>query len=169
MFHKSVDGFDAFNATLSSALTLCALEKDLHMVLFHPRYCIRDGASRSGAKSDAVAGAVNEKQNYGAVIYARRSPWGMIHLLRTSQVRAAQGVVPTGLIYWQNERTLQEVRSAQLEAMLKSATGSTVRRAHWSIAAAVQSLRLLTRSASIESSSSNSRLPTRRNRLKNSI
>jgi len=117
--HASADGFDAFSATLTSALTSFALEKELQLVFFHPRYCFRDGASRFGAESAVEAGAVNDEQDFGAANYARRSPWGMINLLRTPQVRAAQRVIPTGLVYRQNERTLQEVGSAQLEAMLQ--------------------------------------------------
>mmetsp|Transcript_9252 Transcript_9252/g.24439 ORF Transcript_9252/g.24439 Transcript_9252/m.24439 type:complete len:361 (-) Transcript_9252:368-1450(-) len=64
--HASADGFDAFSATLTFALTSFALEKELQLVFFHPRYCFCDGATRFGAESAAEAGAVNEEQEYDA-------------------------------------------------------------------------------------------------------
>jgi len=54
-----------------------------------------------------------------AANYARRSPWPMINLIRTKQVRAAQKGIPTGLVYQQNERTLNEIGAPQLERMLR--------------------------------------------------
>ena len=42
----------------------------------------------------------------------------MINILRTSQVRAAQKGVPTGLVYKQNEERLNEVGTSILENML---------------------------------------------------
>jgi len=43
----------------------------------------------------------------------------MINILRTSQVRAAQKGIPTGLVYQQNEKTLTRVGSKSLEKMLR--------------------------------------------------
>jgi len=43
----------------------------------------------------------------------------MINILRTSQVRAAQKGIPTGLVYQQNEKTLSRVGSKSLEKMLR--------------------------------------------------
>ena len=54
-----------------------------------------------------------------AANYARRSPWPMINLLRTQQVRAAQKGIPTGLVYQQNEKTLANIGVDKLETMLR--------------------------------------------------
>ena len=54
----------------------------------------------------------------GAANFARRSPWPMINILRTPQVRAAQKGVPTGQVYKQNEERLSEVGTTTLEVML---------------------------------------------------
>uniref|UniRef100_A0A7S0T487 Uncharacterized protein n=1 Tax=Erythrolobus madagascarensis TaxID=708628 RepID=A0A7S0T487_9RHOD len=119
LFHKSADAFDAFSATLTSALTSLTLEKDLQLVFFHPQYCFRDGASRFGSNDGGGESAETASSDTAAANYARRSPWGMINLLRTGQVRAAQRVIPTGLVYRQNETTLQEIGSGKLEQMLR--------------------------------------------------
>ena len=44
----------------------------------------------------------------------------MINILRTSQVRAAQRGIPTGLVYQQNERTLNSIGADKLESMLRT-------------------------------------------------
>lgn len=54
----------------------------------------------------------------GAANFARRSPWPMINILRTPQVRAAQKGVPTGIVYKQNEERLTEIGTNALEEML---------------------------------------------------
>jgi len=54
-----------------------------------------------------------------AANYARRSPWPMINILRTKQVRTAQKGIPTGLVYQQNEKTLSKIGAQQLESMLR--------------------------------------------------
>ena len=54
-----------------------------------------------------------------AANYARRSPWPMINILRTTQVRAAQKGIPTGLVYQQNEKTLTSIGTDSLERMLR--------------------------------------------------
>mmetsp|Transcript_4436 Transcript_4436/g.13460 ORF Transcript_4436/g.13460 Transcript_4436/m.13460 type:complete len:420 (+) Transcript_4436:237-1496(+) len=102
---ENADGFDAFSATLTSPLASLGVERDFQLVFFHPRYCFRDGAQRLGDDS--------------AANYARRSPWPMINILRTQQVRAAQRVIPTGLVYKQNEDVLKDVGSDTLENMLQ--------------------------------------------------
>eukprot|EP00188_Purpureofilum_apyrenoidigerum_P003844 Plantae.Rhodophyta-Purpureofilum_apyrenoidigerum.ctg4140.p1 GENE.Plantae.Rhodophyta-Purpureofilum_apyrenoidigerum.ctg4140~~Plantae.Rhodophyta-Purpureofilum_apyrenoidigerum.ctg4140.p1 ORF type:complete len:417 (-),score=57.77 Plantae.Rhodophyta-Purpureofilum_apyrenoidigerum.ctg4140:116-1366(-) len=99
------DGFDAFSSTLTLPLASLGVENDVQLVFFHPQYCFRDGAQRLGDDS--------------AANYARRSPWPMINILRTTQVRAAQKVIPTGLVYKQNEEALKEVGSDALEDMLQ--------------------------------------------------
>jgi hypothetical protein len=75
------------------------------LVFFHPDWTFRDGGERSGMGS--------------AANYARRSPWPMINILRTTQVRAAQKGIPTGLVYQQNEKTLSKVGANSLEKMLR--------------------------------------------------
>ena len=44
----------------------------------------------------------------------------MINILRTNQVRAAQKGIPTGLVYQQNEKTLNKIGSPELEQMLRN-------------------------------------------------
>jgi hypothetical protein len=75
------------------------------LVFFHPEWTFRDGGERSGE-----AAAAN---------YARRSPWPMINILRTNQVRRAQKGIPTGLVYQQNEKMLTGVGARSLEKMLR--------------------------------------------------
>ncbi len=43
----------------------------------------------------------------------------MINILRTKQVRAAQRGIPTGLVYQQNEKILDQVGTPSLEKMLR--------------------------------------------------
>ena len=82
------------------------IDKDLlQLVFFHPEWTFRDGRQRSGSAS--------------AANYARRSPWPMINILRTTQVRAAQKGIPTGLVYKQNEKTLSNVGVDTLETCLR--------------------------------------------------
>ena len=50
--------------------------------------------------------------------YARRSPWPMINILRSNQVKAAQKGIPTGLVYQQNDERLSKVGSEVLQVML---------------------------------------------------
>lgn len=102
----SPGGFDAFADTLNAALTQLRLEEQVQLVFFHPGYTFRDGKPRLGG-DDAAAN------------FARRSPFPMINLLRTPQVRQAQKGVPTGSVYTTNERNLAVVGSEQLQAMLE--------------------------------------------------
>jgi hypothetical protein len=88
------------------------LQDLLQLVFFHPDWTFRDGGERSGMGS--------------AANYARRSPWPMINILRTSQVRAAQKGIPTGLVYQQNEKTLSKVGTKSLESMLRQRDWSPI-------------------------------------------
>eukprot|EP01038_Epipyxis_sp_PR26KG_P005370 gene5370-7448_t len=99
--------FESFCECLSDALSpsSMALEKDIQLVFFHPKFQFRDGQARTGAEQ-------------GSPNFARRSPWPMINILRTNQVRAAQKGVPTGLVYKQNEERLSEIGTKTLEKML---------------------------------------------------
>jgi hypothetical protein len=54
-------------------------------------------------------------EEMGAANFARRSPWPMINILRTPQVRAAQKGIPTGQVYKQNEERLSAVGTSTLE------------------------------------------------------
>jgi len=101
----NVELFENFSNTLTQPLETLQLEDLLQLVFFHPEWTFRDGGERSG---DAMAAN-----------YARRSPWPMINILRTTQVRAAQRGIPTGLVYKQNEKTLNSIGSASLEKMLR--------------------------------------------------
>jgi hypothetical protein len=83
----NVELFESFTNTLTQPLVALGVEDLLQLVFFHPLWTFRDGGDRFGAG--------------GAANYARRSPWPMINILRTSQVRAAQKGIPTGLVYTQ--------------------------------------------------------------------
>lgn len=98
--------FESFTTTLTQPLTALGIEDLLQLVFFHPQWSFRDGGARASASGQAAN-------------YARRSPWPMINLLRTSQVRAAQKGIPTGLVYKQNEKTLSQVGVDELEIMLR--------------------------------------------------
>lgn len=63
---------DSLSDSLSSASL--ALEDEIQLVFFHPQYSFRDGHARAGVET-------------GAANFARRSPWPMINLLRTPQVK----------------------------------------------------------------------------------
>jgi len=80
------------------------LEAQLQLVFFHPEYSFRDGKQRLG--------------DDGAANFARRSPFPMINLLRTPQVRDAQKGLPTGSVYTTNERNLESVGAPTLQTML---------------------------------------------------
>ena len=101
----NVELFETFSNTLTQPLAALGVEDLLQLVFFHPHWSFRDGGARAGGGQ--------------AANYARRSPWPMINILRTKQVRAAQKGIPTGLVYKQNEKTLGSVGSHQLEKMLR--------------------------------------------------
>eukprot|EP00966_Prymnesium_polylepis_P245108 5669590-Prymnesium_polylepis.1 len=63
--------------TLNGALSSLKIERDTQLVFFHPEYMFRDGKQRNGVGAEGAAAN-----------YARRSPYPMINLLRTPQVRA---------------------------------------------------------------------------------
>lgn len=104
---NNIELFENFSLTLTNPLESLKLEDLTQLVFFHPRWTFRDaGANRAGGDSASAN-------------YARRSPWPMINLLRTKQVRAAQKGIPTGLVYTQNEKTLKSIGSKDLENMLQ--------------------------------------------------
>lgn len=98
-------GYDVLADTLNSGLTLLGFEKEVQLVFFHPEYTFRDGQDRMGEGA--------------AANYARRSPYPMINLLRTPQVRDAQKGIPTGAVYITNEKNLKIVGKEELENMLR--------------------------------------------------
>jgi hypothetical protein len=104
----SAGGFDAFADTLESALAGLGFESVMQLVFFHPEYTFRDGKQRMGEGDAAAAN------------FARRSPYPMINLLRTPQVRKAQKGIPTGSVYTTNERNLQHMGGSALSAMLEA-------------------------------------------------
>jgi hypothetical protein len=98
--------FETFTNTLTQPLTALGIEDLIQLVFFHPVWSFRDGNARTTVEGQAAN-------------YARRSPWPMINILRTSQVRAAQKGIPTGLVYKQNEKTLSTIGVDKLETMLR--------------------------------------------------
>ena len=104
-FMDNVELFETFCNSLTQPLTALKVEELLQLVFFHPHWSFRDGGDR------ATQGQ--------AANYARRSPWPMINILRTKQVRTAQRGIPTGLVYKQNEKTLNQISVDQLETMLR--------------------------------------------------
>ena len=109
----SPGGFDVFADTLNNALTQLQLEEEVQLVFFHPQYSFRDGKARLGVED-------------GAANYARRSPFPMINLLRTPQVRTAQKGVPTGSVYTTNERNLEVMGARALQHALERRDWSAV-------------------------------------------
>ena len=100
----SPGAYDMLADTLNEALTELRSEEYIQLVFFHPEYTFRDGKERMGAD--------------GAANFARRSPFPMINLLRTPQVRAAQKGLPTGSVYTTNEKNLDSVGARELQEML---------------------------------------------------
>lgn len=112
---ENLEEFETLGTTLAQALETTdglGFENDLQLVFFHPLHVFRDGRERTGADS--------------AANFARRSPYPMINILRTSQVREAQKGLPTALVYAQNEATLDEIGSGLLDSMLKQRDWSPV-------------------------------------------
>lgn len=101
----NVEIFEQFSTTLTQPLVALEVERQIQLVFFHPHWSFRDGGERGG--------------DGAAANYARRSPWPMINILRTNQVRAAQKGIPTGLVYKQNEKTLKGVGVEKLETCLR--------------------------------------------------
>lgn len=101
----NVELFEEFSNTLTGSLVALDVDDLIQLVFFHPHWSFRDGGARTGAGN--------------AANYARRSPWPMINILRTTQVRKAQRGIPTGLVYKQNEKTLGRVGANDLEVMLR--------------------------------------------------
>ena len=101
----NVEIFENFSTTLTQPLSALGIEDAIQLVFFHPHWVFRDGGERGGEGA--------------AANYARRSPWPMINILRTNQVRAAQRGIPTGLVYKQNEKTLSGIGVDKLETMLR--------------------------------------------------
>ncbi|VEU44675.1 unnamed protein product [Pseudo-nitzschia multistriata] len=101
----NVELFETWSTTLTQPLSALGIEESIQLVFFHPHWTFRDGGERGGEGA--------------AANYARRSPWPMINILRTNQVRAAQKGIPTGLVYKQNESTLSKIGVQKLETMLR--------------------------------------------------
>jgi len=101
----NVEIFESFSTTLTQPLSALGIENIIQLVFFHPHWVFRDGGERGGEGA--------------AANYARRSPWPMINILRTNQVRAAQRGIPTGLVYKQNESTLSNIGVEKLETLLR--------------------------------------------------
>jgi hypothetical protein len=102
----NVEIFESFSTTLTQPLSALGIEDAIQLVFFHPHWSFRDGGERGIGEGMAAN-------------YARRSPWPMINILRTNQVRAAQKGIPTGLVYKQNEKTLSGIGVEKLETMLR--------------------------------------------------
>jgi len=100
-----IETFESWSTTLTQPLAALGIEDLIQLVFFHPQWTFRDGGERGGEGA--------------AANYARRSPWPMINILRTHQVRAAQRGIPTGLVYKQNEKTLSGIGVEKLETMLR--------------------------------------------------
>lgn len=100
-----VELFEQWADTLTGTLEALEVEQLLQLIFFHPHWTFRDGGDRSGSGL--------------AANYARRSPWPMVNILRTKQVRTAQRGIPTGLVYQQNEKTLGRIGIETLEKMLR--------------------------------------------------
>eukprot|EP00752_Nemacystus_decipiens_P004817 g4384.t1 len=102
---SNAEAFEVIGQTLTQPLEALHLEDDIQLVFFHPQYAFRDGRDRIGSGD--------------AANFARRSPFPMINILRTNQVRLAQKSIPTGLVYKQNEEVLEDVGAADLQKMLE--------------------------------------------------
>jgi len=116
----NLEAFETLGGSLAQALQTgtesdaagLGMEDRIQLVFFHPDYVFRDGADRQGADAEAN--------------FARRSPFPMINVLRTPQVKAAQRGLPTGLVYEQNERTLKELGEPRLAQCLRDRDWSAV-------------------------------------------
>ncbi|KAL3816213.1 hypothetical protein ACHAXA_001269 [Cyclostephanos tholiformis] len=109
---SGVESFEQWADTLTGTLgdgnsSLDDLGDMIQLIFFHPDWTFRD-AGRDRIGEGGMAGN-----------YARRSPWPMVNILRTRQVRVAQRGIPTGLVYQQNEKTLSRIGTENLDRMLR--------------------------------------------------
>jgi len=88
---NTVELFEQWADTLTGTLEALDVENLLQLIFFHPNWMFRDGG-RDRSTDDGGGLAAH---------YARRSPWPMVNILRTKQVRVAQRGIPTGLVYQQ--------------------------------------------------------------------
>jgi hypothetical protein len=88
---NTVELFEQWADTLTGTLEALDVENLLQLIFFHPNWMFRDGG-RDRSTDDGGGMAAH---------YARRSPWPMVNILRTKQVRVAQRGIPTGLVYQQ--------------------------------------------------------------------
>ena len=91
---SGVESFEQWADTLTGTLgegesSVDGLGREIQLIFFHPDWTFRDGG-RDRLGAGGMAGN-----------YARRSPWPMVNILRTGQVRIAQRGIPTGLVYQQ--------------------------------------------------------------------
>ena len=106
-----VGSFYGFSKFLQRSLLLSADLSDsgggseFSLVFFHPEWILSDTPDGEG-QSDAAN-------------YARRSPYPMINLLRTQEVRKGQEALERGGIYEQNRKTLDAVGTQTLARMLE--------------------------------------------------
>ena len=79
---------------------------------------VHGGGEATGGEGDATG--TGEGGEGEAANFARRSPYPMINLLRTPQVRDAQKGIPTGAVYDVNERNMATVGTETLREMLQA-------------------------------------------------
>jgi Protein of unknown function (DUF1415) len=97
----------------SSLLSVHILNLNLPSLMYN----IGLTSSSPPMQCDAFQARTGEEM--GAANFARRSPWPMINILRTPQVRAAQKGIPTGQVYKQNEERLSAVGTSTLEVSVQ--------------------------------------------------
>lgn len=117
-----VKEFENFCECLDQALLPYVLnfEEPLQLVYFHPEYEFVDKDGQVYFIFDDDGQVVGLSSDFvNPVSYARRSPWPMINLLRTPQVKAVQKGVPEGKVFTRNANLLGEVGSPRLQEMLE--------------------------------------------------
>ena len=118
----NIKEFEDFCECLDHALLPYSLnfEEPLQLVYFHPDFEFVDKDGQVYFVFDADGQVIGLSSDFvNPVSYARRSPWPIINLLRTPQVKAVQKGVPEGKVFSRNANMLAEIGSPRLQEMLE--------------------------------------------------
>lgn len=118
----SIKEFENFCECLDHALLPYTLnfEEPLQLVYFHPEFEFVDKDGQVYFVFDDDGQVIGLSSDFvNPVSYARRSPWPIINLLRTPQVKAVQKGVPEGKVFSRNANMLTEIGSPRLQEMLE--------------------------------------------------
>jgi hypothetical protein len=125
----NVEYFEKFCLALDDALTEPSLnfEDQVQLVYFHPEFKFKDKDGQIYFIFDKDGEVLGLSSDIVEPInYARRSPWPMVNLLRSPQVKELQKTVPEGKVFAENKQRLNAVGSDVLQRMLDEKNWDTL-------------------------------------------